>query len=250
METSNLFETLTAAVIFACIFFFGRWLALSQKKHHRRLMSFASGVTVAYVFVHLIPDLHVASRAYASAMRNVHASVALYYVYLAAMIGFMLFYGLEHIVIASRSKPEPVNSSPRERVTTVFLLHIGGFALYTWLVTYLLVNNIEENTVPILLYSFAMGLHLFSIDHSLRREHGSMYASIGKNILAAAALLGWIVGMLFKLPIFTVVSLLGFISGAVIMNSMIMELPSEKEGRFLPFLLGGIFYAGLLLLIG
>ncbi len=249
METPQSFETLTAAVIFAAIFFFGKWLALPQKNHHRRLMSFASGVTVAYVFVHLIPDLHIASRAYTSAMGNVHTPATIYYVYLAAMIGFMVFYGLEHIVISSRSKPEPVNSSPQEKVTTVFLLHIGGFALYTWLVTYLLVNNIDEKTVPILLYSFAMGLHLFSIDHALRREHGSTYAGMGKNILAAAALLGWVVGMLVKLPIFTVVSLLGFISGAVIMNSMIMELPSEKEGKFFPFLFGGIFYAFLLLLI-
>ena len=38
------------------------------------------------------------------------------------------------------------------------------------------------------------------------------------------------------------------VSGAVIMNSMIMELPQEKDGRFLPFLLGGVFYAAVSLL--
>jgi hypothetical protein len=35
----------------------------------------------------------------------------------------------------------------------------------------------------------------------------------------------------------------------VIITSMIMELPTEKEGRFWPFCLGAIGYSLLLLLI-
>jgi hypothetical protein len=49
------------------------------------------------------------------------------------------------------------------------------------------------------------------------------------------------------MPNHIVALLLAFISGAIIMNSTIMELPSEKDGRFLPFVLGGIIY-GLILL--
>jgi len=95
-----------------------------------------------------------------------------------------------------------------------------------------------------------MGLHFLSIDHALRREHGSHYEGAGKNILALAALAGWSVGMLAEIPKPIVITLLGFVSGAIVMNSMIMELPREKEGKFGAFLLGGIFYTGLLLLIG
>ena len=245
---SQVYGALIAAIIFAAIFFFGAWLHLPKKKQHRRLMSFAAGVSVAYVFIHLIPELQHASEAYIGAKGHVHTPLTIYYVYLAAMIGFIVFYGLEHLVISSRSRTAS-ESTADKTIAPMFWFHIIGFALYTWLVTYLLLNNIEETIVPIALYSFAMGLHLFSIDHSLRREHGAAYARMGKNILAAAALLGWVVGILIELPISTVVPLLGFVSGAVIMNSMIMELPTEKEGKFFPFLLGGILYAWLLLMI-
>ena len=34
------------------------------------------------------------------------------------------------------------------------------------------------------------------------------------------------------------------------MNSTIMELPSEKDGRFLPFVTGGVFYGLILLPFG
>ena len=42
---------------------------------------------------------------------------------------------------------------------------------------------------------------------------------------------------------------LGLISGGVVMNSMVMELPTEKDGRFWPFVLGAAAYTALLLLI-
>ncbi len=237
---SQVYETLIAVIIFAAIFFFGAKLCLPKKKQHRRLMSFAAGVSVAYVFIHLLPELQTASEVILETAVH-HSRLTEYMVYLSAMIGFMLFYGMEQMIAGTRSS-ERTNKF-------AFRLHIGGFAVYVWLVSYLMVNNIEETTVPIALYAFAMGFHLFSIDHSLRREHGSAYAGLGKNILAAAALLGWVVGILIELPISTVVPLLGFVSGGVIMNAMIMELPSEKEGKFFPFLLGGIVYAVLLLLI-
>jgi len=45
------------------------------------------------------------------------------------------------------------------------------------------------------------------------------------------------------------VVLFGFVAGAVMMNSMIMELPKEKEGKFGSFLLGGVIYTALILLL-
>jgi hypothetical protein len=44
--------------------------------------------------------------------------------------------------------------------------------------------------------------------------------------------------------------LVAFVSGAVIMNSAIMELPSGKEGRFVPFMIGGLLYGLILLPLG
>ena len=43
-----------------------------------------------------------------------------------------------------------------------------------------------------------------------------------------------------------VITGLGLVSGGVVMNSMVIELPDGREGRFWPFALGAIGYAGLL----
>jgi len=61
---------------------------------------------------------------------------------------------------------------------------------------------------------------------------------------------GWGLGLLITLPPYALALLVAFISGAIIMNNSVMELPSEKDGRFVPFMLGGLVYGLILLPLG
>jgi hypothetical protein len=119
-------------------------------------------------------------------------------VYTAALLGFIVFYGLENLVAWSRERVEP-DDRGRDWTNPVFLLHVGGFALYAWLVTYLMVRGISDTPLPIALYATAMGLHFIGIDHSLLREHGATYMRVGRFALAAAALAGWSVAMVTEI---------------------------------------------------
>jgi hypothetical protein len=69
-------------------------------------------------------------------------------------------------------------------------------------------------------------------------------------VLAGAVLAGWGMGLLFSMRYDVLALLVAFLSGAIIMNNTIMELPSEKDGRFLPFMTGGIAYGLILLPLG
>ncbi len=64
------------------------------------------------------------------------------------------------------------------------------------------------------------------------------------------ALAGWASAALLDLPASLIPLLLAFLSGAVIMNSLILELPTEKDGRFWPFITGGLLYGLILLPLG
>ena len=127
-----------------------------------------------------------------------------------------------------------------------YRLQLGGFATYSGLVGYLMVH---QRPLPTVLYVVAMALHFLSIDHSLGREYGAAYHRIGRWVLAAAVLLGGATGIATSMSEELLATLLGLNSGGVIINSMIMELPTEKEGRFWPFCFGAVAYSVLLLLI-
>ena len=243
---TQLVETGAAALLFAATFLwggrvrpFGRF-ALDQ----RSVVSFGAGMSAAYVFVHVMPELHGARLAFAEG-----ASITLRYegmaVYFLALVGFLCFYALDHV--RARLK----EGSPEEAEGgSDFKLHVAGFAAYAGLMAYLLVHRLEDTRISTAAYAVAITFHFLAVAHSLRDEHGAAFENRGRFVLAGAILVGWVVGMLVPMPAHVVALFLAFISGAIIMNSTIMELPSEKDGRFVPFLLGGIIYGLILLPLG
>jgi len=237
--------TAAAALLFAVVFLLGRRLHPLRvfTADRRTLVSFGAGMATAYVFVHVMPELHGAREALVeSASRRLrYEGMA---VYVVALIGFMGFYALDHLRMRVRMSAAP------ERDRSAFRLHVGGFAAYVALVGYLLVHNLEETPVSIGLYTAAMAFHFVGVDHSLSEEHGALYDDGGRYLLAAMALVGWAIGQLTTLAQPSVALLLAFLSGAVILNSSLMELPSDKDGRFWPFLIGGLLYASILLPLG
>ena len=85
--------------------------------------------------------------------------------------------------------------------------------------------------------------------HDLVRETLLDLARSGRWILAAATLVGWAVGATTKLSELGVSAVTAFIAGAIILNVLKEELPSERNSRFGAFLLGSLGYSGLLLLL-
>lgn len=231
-----------AALLLASVFLAGwRLQALRDRFHHpRSLASFAGGMASAYVFVHVIPELHSARSAFVESI-----PVPLRFdgmgIYYLSMFGFLVFYGLEHL--RRRLREERAEGG----AGIAFRVHLSGFAAYVWLVAYLLVHNLEKTPTSVVLYTIAMSVHFIALDRSLHEEHGAAYQRTGRLVLAGMCLLGWGVAMLVPFPPAVIALLVAVVSGSVIVNSLIMELPTEKDGRFVPFMLGGILY-GLILL--
>ncbi|WP_298832371.1 hypothetical protein [uncultured Piscinibacter sp.] len=245
MQSAEILETATAALLFAAAFAFGGRVhpLRSLVRDRRSVISFGAGMSAAYVFVHLMPELTRVRRVFAAS-----ASVPLRYegmsIYFLALLGFLVFYALDHLRTRLR---EP---GPTQQGGPAFRLHVGGFAVYVWLLGYLLVRDLEDGPVSIGLYTLAITCHLMAVDNELRREHGDAYERVGRFVLAGASLAGWATGVLLELPPNVVALLLAFLSGAIIMNSAIMELPSERDGRFLPFMIGGVVYGLILIPLG
>jgi hypothetical protein len=244
-EARELLETGLAALLFAAIFLAGGRLhpASALTRDRRKAISFGAGMAAAYVFVHVMPELDAARRSFTESV-GVETPWEGMAVYLLALIGFLAFYGLEHMLVRLREEEKDGAAEPAYRI------HVGGFAAYVALIGYLLVRNLEESSASTVLYAVGIGCHLLAVDHALRREHRAAYERRGRFVLAGMVVLGWGVGVLVDLPRFAVAVLVAFLSGAVIVNSSLGELPSEKDGRFVPFLAGGLLYGLILLPLG
>ncbi len=245
MQTELNYESGAAALLFCATFLlFGmqnpfRWLVRDE----RTAVSFGAGAATAYVFVHIMPELNSARRAFAesTSLPLRYEGMSIFYV---SLIGFLMFYGMDHL------RKRLHQSSAKVRVGRAFVISIAGFAAYVGLMGYLLVHNLDETPRSVALFAFAIAVHFLGVDHTLQEEYGAVYVRIGRRLLAAMSLLGWGMGMLVTLPRSILALLVAFISGAIIMNSSITELPTESKGRFLPFMYGGLSYGLILLPLG
>ncbi|WP_435179302.1 hypothetical protein [Halorussus sp. AFM4] len=207
-------------------------------------LSGAGGVSVAYVFVHVLPELGERQRAFEAGA----VGLLEHHVYLLALAGFAAFYGLERLASRSES-PETVGGERTETSAGVFWLHVGSFTAYNLLIGYLLVHREESGPASLALFAVAMGLHFVVNDHGLREHHRDAYDDTGRWLLAGGVVAGTVVGVATAVTPAAVSALFAFLAGGVILNVVKEELPEERESNFWAFGAGAAAYAAVLLLI-
>ena len=235
---------LACVLVLVLVHLLGRRIPFTAGSPRSRWLSAAGGMSVAYVFVHVFPNLARSQETLGEAWALV--PFAERHAYLVALAGLVAFYGLEDIV--SRSQRSRATAGEGTETTTgagVFWLHMASFGVYNALVGYLLVRGEVEGLRAMLFYALAMAVHFAITDHALRQDHRETYRRVGRWILAAAIVAGWVLGRTTAMSAEATATLLAFLAGGIIMNVMKEEEPGAA--CFLPFLAGAMAYAALLL---
>jgi hypothetical protein len=245
----HLSGSLAAALFLAGAYLFSGWFSPRGRSkefwERRRWISAAAGVSVAYVFVDLLPELGAQQRVFAEAAENAGLLFVQERMYTLALASFVVFYGLDHMVLSKREERRTaVNTGDRD---TIYWLHLVGFAVYSGLIGYLLVERAERGWLSLAAYAIAMAVHFLIVGHSLAEEHGLQHRSSGVWLLALSVLAGCLLGSTIRLSETMFARLLAVIAGGVVITSVGHELPGERQGRFWPFCLGAVLFALMLL---
>jgi hypothetical protein len=204
-------------------------------------LSFGSGVSVAYVFVHLFPEVDHASDALAGG-EDALLPFGLP-VYAVVLLGFAGFYGLEQFVRRARAAGQ---GGPSDDPDGVFWVHVGSFASYNALLGYLLAERAGEDPASVALYAAAIGLHFLVNDHGLRDHHEHLYQRVGRWLLAGSVVAGGALGLAVHVDAFVLDLLVSLLAGSIVLNVIKEELPGDRESRFWAFLVGAVLYTALL----
>ncbi len=237
--------TFLAALVLVAVHLFGGWLRFLDGTPRSIWLSVAGGVSVAYVFVHLLPELAEGQEKLLERLGEA-LSFLENHIYLLSLVGLAVFYGLERAASSSRRRRRAGDEADAAS-GGVFWLHVSSFAVYNAIVGYLLVHREEGGLLNLLLFSVAMALHFLVTDHGLREHHREEYARIGRPVLVAAIVLGWALGVSTEISEVALSVLIAFLGGGVILNVLKEELPEERESRFWAFAVGAALYAALLL---
>jgi hypothetical protein len=241
-------QTQLAVLILASVFLFGKWLRLRSERRSRHWITASAGASVAYVWLHIIPELSEAQGTFTRITHDMRLPLPEFRIYLSALFGFVLFYGLEQMSWrgVDLARQGTGQSGPKD---LIYKVRLGGFVAYGGLVSYLMVRDSNRGPLSLLTYLLAMGLHFIVVNHSFGEEYGDKYDRSGRWLLACAVLAGGFTGKFSLLPEHAILTLLGFVAGAVIANNTMMELVKGKGGQFWAFFAGAMGYSLLLVAI-
>lgn len=212
-------------------------LRISVEPARSAWLSAASGSSVAFVFVLLMPE--VAERQQA-VDEIAFLEFIDHHVWFVALFGLVTFFWVEHwIMTHAEGRGEATHAA--------FWGHVGIFALYNVVIGYLLFDPqpaLEDRIIP---YAIALAFHLLVIDESMRRHHPVRYHRIGRWVLAAGVLTGGAIGAAVELHEAVPALALALLAGGIALNALKEELPEERDARMWPFAAGAVGFALLAL---
>ena len=229
--------SLSAVTLLAVAHLLGGGLRVLDRVPRSRWLSAGAGVSIAYVFAHLLPELAVTQHEVEEGAGDVLAFFE-DHAYLIALAGFVLFYGVELI---GRDR-----DGERDATAHIFWVSMASYAAYNAVIGYLIVHREDDELTDLLLFAVAIGVHFVVNDFGLRERHKRPYAAVGRWVLVAALLAGYAVGRLTELDDATVGLLIAFLAGGVVLNAIKEELPSDRQSRFGAFAVGAVLYGALL----
>lgn len=201
------------------------------------LLSAGSGIAVAYVFVHLLPELAEVQERLAEAVAGGWLSYLETHAWIVALVGLGVFYGLE---LAARRRGPGSHE--------VGWIHISSYAIYNGVVGYLLHQRAQTGLTTFVLFAVAMAVHFVVNDHGLREHHAELYEGPGRWIAAGGVLAGWALGTVVSVTEAALGLLIAFLGGGIVMNVLKEELPEDRESRWTAFVGGAAAYTALLVI--
>jgi hypothetical protein len=222
--------------------------------------SFAGGLAVAYVFLHLLPEIAAGNDAIGEALSDVIEPTPLVElgIFLVALTGFTIFYALERL--AARTAPRVLVTAGRGTDDTgpergassavVYRAHLGSFLVYNALITYTMALRLRTGILFAVLFTVAMGLHFVLTDRGLEEHYPDRFGRTGRIALGTALIVGWLADAVFAPTSTLLVALLtALLGGSILLNVFKEEVPSDRRSSFAWFLTGLVVYAALLAVV-
>ncbi|MEB3356219.1 MAG: hypothetical protein VKK04_05800 [Synechococcales bacterium] len=233
-----------------------QWTLIPQSQW----LPFANGVSLAYVFLEILPELGSGQRRLEYDAWPV-ISYSDWQVYLPMLLSVTIFYGMEALALRSPKSPTSKGLAPSKNnvgergslLSPIFWLHILLFTLYNGILGYLLqAVSVSQGFLDCLLFWVVLALHLLLNDAGLSNHYQTAYHQWGRWMVALAVVVGTLVGnavgefALGELSAPTV--LWAFAAGGILFSGLTATVHYGNHS-FWAFLTGVAIYTTLLLLV-
>jgi len=196
-------------------------------KYPERQQAFGGGLSVAYLFLHLIPSLDASD------------SVVGPRIYFVALLGFVVFYGLDVMF-----------QPPKHTHPTKYHAYLSAFFVYDGLLVFTLGLNLPPTPILTLVFALSLALDVLNTDLEMQEDFGDRFFKWGRWVLLGAVAIGYGLG-LFRRPHPAVIDLVtAALAGFMMFHTANEVFPVSRNNKFWAFFAGLIAFALLHVLLG
>lgn len=243
INASHLWIAFAATLILIVFHYLSPWFANHLPGNGRAFVSFSGGVAVAYVFLHMLPDLVEYNKPIGRFLLSSQwlTPFTELLIYIVALFGFLIYYGFD--LLAQRHHEKGHDDG------MVYGLHLTMFCLYNFLITYTMSLRARSSLTATVLFTFAMALHFVLTDRKFCKFYPIRFNHLGRFLLISALLVGWLCSVIFD-PVNVLIAafMLSFLAGSVLLNVFREEFPATGLTSYCWFSFGSLLITFILLL--
>ena len=216
-------------------------IATRPDREQVRWASFGGGAGIAYVFVHLLPELasHGQALSKAPVMETFAPTpITEALLFLIALAGIMVTYSLDVLATHERQAGRVAGS-----------LHTLNFAAISYLYAYSLPSLISTGLAYGVLFTIAISAHVLLADRTMAARHPTIFRTRTRWLGTAALVLGLLhAALLHPVADLNLAIATAFLGGGLLMAVFREELPAVNRTRLGWLVAGTVSMASLLLL--
>ena len=217
------------------------WVASRSEQQQQRWASVGGGAGLAYVFLHLLPELASGGSELSEApglIDYMPTPLAESLLFLVALVGLLVVFSLNVLMKQRQDAPPFAN-----------WLQFFNVAAINDLYAYSLPSLMTTGIVYGVLFTVAISAHVLLVDRYAAVHHPQRFRRRNRWMGSAALVLGFLHALLFHpVDAVTLAVATAFLGGGLLMGVFREELPDPNQAR-LPWLLAGCGGMGMLLLL-
>jgi hypothetical protein len=215
------------ALALGIVQFFDEFIIQSCGRYYVSILSFSAGVSVTYVFLHLLPHFSLA------------AVQSDEFLFLFLLFGFIFIHLVEKYIYQHSSNEIIDNRLEHVNQSTSVIYHvILGFVIYDFA---------QQGVIDALLLFIPILIFTAVSTLPLRRHSNSLIKFFGSQSTLFGVILAYSFVDIIQKNVQN--ALIGFVIGGLVFSVIRHSLPKDKDGKPLLFILGVIIYASIVLYI-
>lgn len=222
-------------------------VALLDTVRSRGWISFSAGASVAYVFVHVFPEIGIFQQQVLGHSGGHGQQVTFFHqpLYMAALAGLCLLFLLNSI--DSRYSEE--GSQQHKHYMKLFWTRAALYWLYNLMIAYIITQRHGEGFLNTLLIAVGLMFHFMVVNIRFAEKYHDFFQRYVRWLAVAGLFLGWLLGVAAKLPAAFISTTFAVIGGMITYVALKSELSETENQAPYYFLAGAVVYSLLILAI-